>query len=342
MAIIYVKAGYDAKALERVVRGSAFTPSPNPPQPIVIDLVTDDSDDDAELGESSKVGTISNAPAVVQDIGDPPVEESGTAAVDVSVSPALSYLTLEEQRSEHGDPSDLEVGADRAEGEARQGTMSPYSRLCALPSSDQESGEDDRYVPRSSRPAGFLVPQDDATERLLHGEITAVRTFVQGASLDQRQHMRLLSGHASSAGPSDRPLRQEDSDSDSELSTKGQSDVRRYEQNALRHPLRTRKGTSKDLSGAAVPKPFSHRAIPNDRPDDRGSVSVTLPKAEHAKGRRLMVPVGPSLPIAAVYMRGDIQFVHQGTRCVYISVSRATPLTRSHRQGAHRPLLAAR
>ncbi|GJE84667.1 hypothetical protein PsYK624_007430 [Phanerochaete sordida] len=205
----------------------------------------------------------------------------------------------------------MEVDADPAHDEAREGTLSPYSRLRALPSSDQDSGEDGPHDFPSSRHAAIMASEDDATERLLHGEITAVRTFLQDASAEQRQHMRHLSGHASSAaGLSDRPLRQEDSDSDSDLRVEQQSNARRHEQGMSRHPLRTRKGPTKGLSGAAVPKPTSDRAVPGDS----GGVSVTLPKAEHAKGRRLVVPADPSLPIAAVYMRGDCQFIHQGSR----------------------------
>lgn len=247
----------------------------------------------------------------VEEAEDRLAEMKETKPVDCTVSPALSYLTLEEHRSEDDDPNDVGVDADLAHGQVREHTLSPYSRFLALHSSDQESGEDLPHEDTNFGHAATIEHDEDATERLLHGQITAVRSFLQDASNKERQYMELLSSHASSAaGPSDRSLRADDSDSDSDTHTGQQPNWKRHDRNAKRHAARRRKGDSNGHSGAAVPKPTTD-ASPSI---DSGSVSVTLPKPDHAKGRRLVVPADPSLPIAAVYMRGDCQFIHQETR----------------------------
>lgn len=48
--------------------------------------------------------------------------------------------------------------------------------------------------------------------------------------------------------------------------------------------------------------------------------TVILPRPPRAKGRRFLIPSDAGLPMAALYMRGDVQFIVQGTRCVTVSL----------------------
>ena len=47
---------------------------------------------------------------------------------------------------------------------------------------------------------------------------------------------------------------------------------------------------------------------------DENAFSVVIPKVDFVKARRLLISTNTSLPIAAIGMRGDAQFIHRAKR----------------------------
>ena len=282
-------------------------------QLVVIDLVSNESA--PEPMGSSVPRAVDEDEVLATTLGDinGPAEAQDSIPHDDPLSPALSYLTLEEPLSDVEERGSTE--GEQAAREARQQTLSPWSRLRALPSSDQDSDDDmlmSTDVGNSKRPA-FQDASDDSKGRLLTGEISNVRTFLQTASAEERRYMRVLSRSNPSSPRRSRRFPTSGSSEGNSDSDVGVPPVAASTSNAKRqNPLRCLRGKESPKHPSRRVPSGSTLARPIPASDD--NISVTLPKAEHAKSRRLILPPDSRLPITAVYMRGDCQFIHQQTR----------------------------
>lgn len=233
-------------------------------------------------------------------------------AADHTVSPALSYLTLEDPPDDLTEALRPELSKREAQTyEVRQQTTSPYSRLLALPSSDAESDGDLEITVGGAKNSTRSSIQVDAVDHLLHANISDVKRYIKDTSDRQRQHLHSLSTqqtvlHSGEEGFS----------SDSDDSSKSDSEVAESLACSIAGPSRTRTTESRrDKRPDKVPcvgiEPDLHRKGTASSAVEGGAVTVTLPKSAFAKGRRLIVPADLASPISAIYMRGDVQFIDQ-------------------------------
>ncbi|CAL1702225.1 unnamed protein product [Somion occarium] len=81
-------------------------------------------------------------------------------------------------------------------------------------------------------------------------------------------------------------------------------------------PIQSSSESSTDLSSSDSTNPSSswdHAGVDQLREqlESEGGRIIRLPRPKHARARRLLVSTNPKLPMVAVYMRGDAQFIHR-------------------------------
>lgn len=224
------------------------------------------------------------------------------------VSPALSYLTLDAQQDRE-DPPSAEVCLPSA------AVASQYTRDRSASSSDDsssENSEDDRdlselnhgrpLLPRAASVGGI----ESLATRLLHGT-ASVDDVMAGASEEHRRRMEGFLAQRSNPGV--------------------EADVTRKRNIVSSQDGPRRRGlgsnsqlSAKDRTVVSASRDSSSNSRTLEGQDDDDGYSVIVPKAPLAKGRRLFIPPDGELPITAVYMRGDVQFIDQRTRCVFVKI----------------------
>lgn len=160
---------------------------------------------------------------------------------------------------------------------------SPYMDPDTSGSSDEESVEEDPH--RSRRPVPCVpraTSEDLLAERLLYGPVDAVENLLVLDNIDP--------AHAVASGG---VL----TDATARLASKNNSSHGRVPRIRRASPGRSQQPREKS-------------------PVRQPGFTINVPKAPYARGRRLLVPSDRNLPITAVYMRGDLQFIDQTQRCV--------------------------
>lgn len=285
----------------------------------VIDLVFSDEDLDfnAKVLSNPRVPTGSlEFPHITSSraSADGPSREQECAPEEGCVSPALSYLTIRDPPSEDEQHCERHI----TEGLPREPTLSSPLRgmLDAFASSDQEESDQEAVYPA---PAPAALHTEGELDRLLNGDISNVQQYACNAPALQR-HLAIFDGargqqlRNSSTRDSHTPASSANtvdvlSDTDSESETGSR-------------PLAPRRGraapgtlTPKLINSQSTPKRrFNEDKITGASTGDDPGICVVIPKAPYAKGRRIAIPPNPKLPIAAVYMRGDAQFIDQKRR----------------------------
>ena len=351
MATVYVASEYNASALEHRFRtananSSMLAPTANDQRPFMssgngttsldsllreprgelrvdpesslLELTQSDSDGEPVSGTQVQSAALQladipppNSAASIAPPADPlHVEHPGYDPI----SPALSYLSLQDPDVEgiaSQQPSSVAVGR-------RQPTLSPYSRLLALSSSDAES---DLEIEDSEHHAGPHLPEphEGLSDAILNGNISGVREYLCNIPSDQRRCLGVpgtsnpksqpqSSGNSAVIGASDVDSASSDADSDPEsVVNPGEGSRTPFGNGGLGRLVTSspKLPHSRELALAAKTKKLVA---------DGNAVSIIVPKAEHAKGRRFLVPTDKTLPMAAIYMRGDVQFINQRTR----------------------------
>lgn len=220
---------------------------------------------------------------------------------DENASPALSYLTLEEDPEEHLPGTSSFNGDEHESGSASPASHEKHvdpeegyhwATASMLSSSDREDETDDDGDGEPQKPGASYVlrhPEEDLAQRLLNGPLEGVRSFVQNTPEAQRKLQML---HARN-----RPVVERRTALDSSsTNTNGRRRARQVSEER------------RVVNKARVETVADAISIPEN------TISATVPKALHAKGRRVIVPPDSALPVAAVYMRGDVQFVDQTER----------------------------
>ncbi|KAI0692659.1 hypothetical protein BC835DRAFT_38860 [Cytidiella melzeri] len=222
-----------------------------------------------------------------------------------TVSPALSYLTLDEHPRQDAPPEGDIEEQQVAESSAMQATHPVYA------SDDTESSEDDELdsSDSSAQPAAVastaLSGTDLLVQRLLDGDEAS--DVLKDVPAEQRSRVLTFLNMGALSQSTNRAAEQNSSESSDDV---GSSDSDTDEPKDRRRPIRSlpalpavsRSGRARK-SGIVTVSQDSHA-------EDDG-VRVLLPKPSHAKGRRILVPSDRRIPIAAVYIHGDLQFIDQ-------------------------------
>lgn len=234
---------------------------------------------------------------------------------DDPLSPALSYLTLDDPRvdelaaspggesraqsSQH--PSDEDVQHEVHPRAARCAVYGGNSELAESDSdSDNDNSSEAGVHPFQSARAVSVAGAESLATRVLHGTV-AIEDAIAAASEDQRSHLQRAFAQAISSHVED--------DEEEESRADNSSDDDDSEDSAPLGPDKTLSLRGKGMGlNTGVDDNRSTQAFQDD------GYRVKLPKAREAKGRRLLIPPDETLPIVAVYMRGDVQFIDQRDR----------------------------
>ena len=169
-------------------------------------------------------------------------------------------------------------------------------------SSDSESDVEGQSDDHLQAVTIDIDPEEELAARLLRGDISEVRRYLKDAPARQRGYVQLLQTQFPDTIRKQRSEEAGERVSDHEQeSTIPHRNVTPSKASSASQKARARR-TQRRASAA---KPCL---------DDKLATTVTLPKAEHAKGRRLLVPSDKALPIAAIYMRGEAHFIDQTAR----------------------------
>jgi hypothetical protein len=159
---------------------------------------------------------------------------------------------------------------------------------------------------------------EEVSKCLLYGNISGVRRYITSGDRDQLQRMKLSQTGGQAKTQPERPrsrARMNSSISDSCFSSESEPDSDRgsfciFGLSATRRlPKFTIIDKPERLSRCVSIPSLMRSAL-----DSGGAASVTIPKAGHGKGHRLVVPSDKSFPTATVYTHGDIQFIGQSAR----------------------------
>lgn len=204
------------------------------------------------------------------------------------LSPALSYLTIDDPRDDGA--GILSIPKDEPVDHHIQNRDS-YSDSSDT-SDDGESDDDDSNLDQHGPPclSGAASP-DDLAQRLLYGPIDIVDDLLA-------QETGPCSVNVGSANNDQR--NKNDGRTEDPASRRG-------------HPKTRESATRRNCSESDTPQSTGH-----DRPrcqDAHAGFTINLPKTPFAKGRRLLVSSDKAALMAAVYMRGDFQFIDRTKRC---------------------------
>ena len=224
-----------------------------------------------------------------------------------SASPALTYVTVVEPLDREADTAVVQNAhgtSDERRDDADPVPLGHFAHSLEL-SSDQESDMDGSVVLDEPPRATFLqraTSEENLAERLLLGPIDTVDDFLEERGMLD-DHLRpildiLPRGSTSTSCERER----------------GAGTGRGTR--SMRHALVQQHPPAREAAPARADARSARAPPPDASSSSSGNVGVTitLPKTTWAKGRRLLVPSSADLPIAAVYMRGDVQFMNQGRR----------------------------
>ena len=219
-----------------------------------------------------------------------------------SVSPALSYLTIE------GSGADVSLPLPKDEP-TENDIRAYYPYSASSDSSDSESHDDDSDPDQQDLPVSHYPTQpssEDLAECLLHGPIEIVDDYLA-------QEVPLRDAHRWSAavGPLAGSTASHALRDKNDHHTNDPASIRRH---TTTHNLPIGK------TARVIKPPESHNARStarelSDNSDAHGKFTISVPKTSYAKGRRLLVPSNKTALVTAVYMRGDLQFIDQTKRC---------------------------
>ncbi|KAI0092792.1 hypothetical protein BDY19DRAFT_507415 [Irpex rosettiformis] len=256
--------------------------------------------------------------------------------VEVTISPALSYITLDDHAP--GAVSTRGTAAQPIAEDLQPQRWNPYD-LEGSEGSDEDSSTDEDEG-RSVHPTPIIREEpsemDLIVERLLAGEESRVDKILKDIPLEQRRRVqeclkstgpsrsrRRVSNHSSSENESF------DTSSSEEESSSSEDEPQVIDRSKKRPHVRNRvpRANGRKISHQSAQASQSLAA-------EDGGITVVLPKAHRARGRRLLVPQNRNLPIAAIYMRGDVQFIRQNQEGVRYRISAAG--VPAYESGQHR------
>ena len=286
-------------------------------QPVIIDLVSDESDTEVSQGAQHPAAVVDST--LTNSVG---LDEVDTLPFD-PVSPALSYLTIDDPPHDDGAPTSPEE-LRPAEQKNRQLTLTPQSsRQLSLASYDSDSSDERDHMENSPSLASEF---EGAHAHLLCEDLAAVKRHIRGASSDQRRYFQLLSAHDKSIhskfvdqsveASAEGYASQGDSSPDEEHSSSRRSSTSSQtlaSSGIERKPASSRRKRKETGLVPHFPRPLSTTVDGAPR-TAAVSKSVSVPKAPLTKARRALVPGDTSFPIVTVSMRFDVQFIDQTKR----------------------------
>lgn len=226
--------------------------------------------------------------------------------VEQRASPALSYMTLDPE--DRADPEAIERNDDSMNApEAEEESSSVYDpqefSVDVQDSADQTSENEDidELEVRIRAPSLALNnSEEEFNEDRPHGPISRIERPPQHNTPPQRTR---------GSRPTD-------------VSTRAYTTASRASRASPAHrvaPVHEKEHPASRLSLRNLPRDKRTRTVSNvdehvQEPSQNDEWTVVVPKAPWAKGRRLLIPSNSRLPMAAVYMRGDVQFIHQHRR----------------------------
>ena len=287
-----------------------------------IDYVTDDTPEETqgETGSSNNVSASAAtnhecliipsrepSPMIISSDSEKEAAPAVPNEVERSISPALSYLTLDEMA-----PGTEAYSVAQPVVEPSQRRKWNYeSESDENETSDEDSSMDEEH---NVHPLPLMREEPSEMDlivgRLLAGEESRVEKILKDMPLEQRRRVQecmtsTVTSHSRGRANADSSCESDSSDSSSsedesedEPQIINRSKKRRHSRNSIPR-----------VSGREVSRTRTE-ATPSSMAEDDG-ITVILPKAHRARGRRLIVPQNRRLPIAAVYMRGDVQFIKQ-------------------------------
>ncbi|PSR73620.1 hypothetical protein PHLCEN_2v10539 [Hermanssonia centrifuga] len=278
----------------------------------VVDLVSESSDMDIDddnsclehdsMSPTRSPSTRARLSSVISD--------TEAAIRRITTSPALSYMAPPEPIASPYKRSPIAIGKRRCSdssghNERKRPFLDPVGH-----SSDDDSDSDEEATaseyPEYSPP--WIDSSNDIVQRLVNGTIEEVDEIIARASSDEHRNMHLLAQSVASRLSNGVATRGSSSDASSHT---GSSSRRR--DSATTRNLRAQ--NSQEARGTQIMRQASqHQPMRAGLVQNTTNVTVNLPKSDYARGRRLLVPENTSRPMAAVYMRGDMQFVHQDGR----------------------------
>lgn len=256
--------------------------------PEAIDLVSDNSDMD--------VSSDGDPIATDQQELSPP---EGRCAAEVPASPALSYVTIE-------DPDDIKPIIDAPPDNPKNDGKPRHDPLAFLymdphgPSSDQESEDEDtpQTTTHVAPPLPQPTPEEVLANSIFYGPIAALpedvlaqaEKYATASRVAQTSTSTRLNNPVFGGNTSNRRIARPQARVAEDLRNHSTARNRNSETNQARNNHQT-----------------------------PAESTICVPKADFAKGRRVLLPKNKALPMAAVYMRGDAQFIDQRRRYVCIN-----------------------
>ncbi len=268
----------------------------------IIDLVSDNSDMDID-DDNSRIEHDSVSPtrstATLARLSSS-ISDAETVITRIATSPALSYVTALEPTASPYERSPIATGKRRcsdssSHNERKRPFLDPVGHSS---DDDSDSGDEATASEYTEYSPPWIDSSNDVVQRLVNGTIEEVEEIIARASSDEHRNMRLLAQSAAS-----RPS--------NGVATRGSSS-RRQDSATTRN---VRAQNSQAARGTQIMRQASqHQPMRAGPVQDTTHLTVNLSKSDYARGRRLLVPENTSRPMATVYMRGDMQFVHQDGR----------------------------
>jgi hypothetical protein len=258
-----------------------------------------------------------------------------------TISPALSYLSLDDNceplRALSARTRSLSLAEPSQQQDSQQTSYVDRESDATSTSSDDNQSDGSQVRPQPvhepiAGPSGMelLIQRlveggnaDDVLEDASPEQRTRIQAFLTtNPSSGSRSRVANGSDKSRDQGGVSKESEYESDSGDTEPSADSDSQSR-YTRTKSRAAAKTTKGSN----GTGPPPIVTRRravqtpqiVISSSESDSEVDVDqlngdemrVVLPKAPAARGRRLLVPRDKHVPIAAVYMRGDVQFIKQ-------------------------------
>lgn len=229
-------------------------------------------------------------------------------------SPALSYLSLDDQYTQDRRASEILPAASNslssvASQRKRRWSTSDSDSSSSDDGDAEEEGRNDDTRGSFLRPSRAASVNEDSSlaMRLLNGTTSAENILAEASDDYRRRVLDFMVQTMTS--PEGRTLNRRDHAA-TQIGTRQRPSEPKNQRSERDRPH--------------APK------LPSSRVNSSGSQSsvaetdeghrVVLPRAPLAKGRRLLIPSHPEVPITAVYMRGDVQFIDPASRYVFVDL----------------------